>query len=712
MGRAGRRLRIGFVSTFCAGGAHDRHAFDRPEWFVAGQFQPPRLRLDNPKVVLRHLRSFLLAQLENELPVLLQEFLDNVQRPSRWKPETVAGLFEEIRQRRAALVRVLERVMERDRLEGRVSRYGQADVEALVDRFEPELTAILERWWQRVEQLDREFREYSTIGSPRQDERKAAARKRAYRDITQDPERAYMLNYLATQQFLPAYQFPLDTFSLDPGVADTPTIYRGAAIAIEEFAPGNFVYANGHKLRSIRVLYPGGPGPAVAARTDAEAAGRLEAFHFCSQCDEAVESGRNSCPRCATPLEGAVDVVFVDAFEAEENLRITSEEESRQRLAFDRREYLIARSAQRCRLYPYPLHPVELLGLAEILTTNWGPLDGKLSEGRRFWLCPDCGRHLPYDPHDPQHGTQVQNWHTNHGRFCQGQPLPLVLAHRFEADALVLRLPGRGDAADVGRRRLSATAVTVAEALRAGASRRLELEPEELGVFVRKASPDAAVEEIVFYETVPGGAGYLEEMAESLSEVAAEAREVLYGHECIKACYLCLKHYRNQGWHPLFDKDSVRDVLAALASLEKVEGQDAQYGAGADKLRAMLDARKNNADPTVARYPRGEIEELLRRELEALGIADFQRDYEIRDEDSARLVTVPDFAWPDRKVAVFCDGYAYHGNPETLELDAHKRNFLQRQGWVALTFWGRTICKNARRCAEEVRQVLQSRPAR
>ena len=403
VGRAGRRLRIGFVSTFCAGGAHDRHAFEQPKWFVAGQFVPPRLRLDNPKVVLRHLRSHLLAQLDNELPYLLKELLDDVQRPTRWKREELAPLFQEIQSRRGELGQRLLRVMAQDRAAGLTERYGEDDVRGVVDDFEKDLVQVLERWWGRVQQLDREFQEYSTIGSPRQDEKKAAARKRAYYEITQDPERAYILNYLATQQLLPAYQFPLDTFSLDPGVVDTPTIYRSAAVAIEEFAPGNFVYANGHKLRSIRVLYPGGPGRTGQARSDAEAAGRLEAFHFCPKCDEAVESGHNTCPRCHEPLGQAVDLVFVDAFEAEENLRITSEEESRQRLFFDRREYLLANSAVRCQLYPFALHPVELLNLAELLITNWGSQESKSGEGRRFSLCPDCGRHLPYEPTDPKH---------------------------------------------------------------------------------------------------------------------------------------------------------------------------------------------------------------------------------------------------------------------------------------------------------------------
>src|SRR5690606_6279627 len=350
VGRAGRRLRISFVYTFCAGGAHYRHAFERPEWFVAGRFEPPRLRLDNPRIVIRHLRAYLLSRLDAQLPYLLKDLLDDVERPTGWRREMLDDLFSEIASRRDELVEEVEQVMVRDRGEGLVTRYGREDAAAVVDGFRDDLMEVLERWWRRVEQLNREYRELSGIGSSPREERKAAARKRAYREITQDPERAYVLNYLATQQLLPAYQFPVETFSLEPGVPDTPTIYRAAAIAIEEFAPGNFVYVNGHKLRSIRVLYPGGPRAVApnSARSDAEASGRLQAFHFCDACDEAVESGHNACPRCGHPLGAATDVVFVDAFEAEENLRIASDEESRQRLSFDRRESLLTQSAVTC----------------------------------------------------------------------------------------------------------------------------------------------------------------------------------------------------------------------------------------------------------------------------------------------------------------------------------------------------------------------------
>jgi very-short-patch-repair endonuclease len=72
-------------------------------------------------------------------------------------------------------------------------------------------------------------------------------------------------------------------------------------------------------------------------------------------------------------------------------------------------------------------------------------------------------------------------------------------------------------------------------------------------------------------------------------------------------------------------------------------------------------------------------------------------------------VTVPDFAWEDVKLAVYCDGFAVHGNRDTLELDASKRNWLQSRGWVVLTYWGRTVLKDPDACAAQIGEVYFSR---
>jgi len=713
VGRAGRRLRIGFVSTFCAGGPHDRHAFEQPEWLVAGEFTPPRIRLDNPKIVERHLRSYLLAQLDAELPRLMGEFLDDLREPTDWNRERLRLIAREVRQKTDVLAETLAKLFQADRVSGRATRYNEALCASLVQHFADELSAILEHWWQRVEQLHREYQEYATIGSPRQDQKKASARRRAYYEITQDPDRGYTLNYLSTQGFLPAYQFPVDTFTLDPGVDDTPTLYRPAAIAIQEFAPGNFVYANGHKLESIRVLYAGGPGRTGSepGRSDAETSGRLRSLFFCNECGEVSVEARNNCPRCGHPLPGAVDTVFVDAFEAEESLRIGSFEESRQKQFQIRRESLL-KGDDSCQLYAYPFSPLEYRPLSKILITNWGASDSKTGEGMRFWLCPECGRHQPGNPMDPSSEERIRKWQERHARYCSGQPVPLVLAYQFQADCLVLNLPCADDRTAIGRAEYSPYLVTLAESLLIGARDLLELELREIAAFPRMAPQGDVIDQIVFYETVPGGAGYVEEIAQRLPEVAEAARKRLFGHDCARACYLCLKHYFNQRWHRFFDKALVRDTLLTLSRLDEIAPQEAPCDAGRGLLMQELDARRSEFDqasrtPGTA-GPQTPIEERLYealREIADLPPPTSQHEIWIGND----LLTVPDFAYPDAKIAIFCDGYAFHGDPNTLELDAKKRNHLQQLGWVVLAFWGRTIRRDAAECAREVADVYKRR---
>ncbi len=717
VGRAGRRLRIGFASTFCAGGAHDRHAFEHPEWLVAGEFDPPLLRLDNPYVVRRHLHSFLLEDLDARLPKLMGELLDDPEHPTTWYRAQLAPLLTEVRARAGELAERLAALTADDRALGRLNRFGRDESLGLVEGFEAQLLAVLDRWWQRVEQVQREFDEFSRVGASRDDMKKAAARQRAFRELTTDRERAYVLNFLATQGVLPAYQFPIDTFSLDPGVVDTPTIYRAAAIALEEFAPGNYVYANGHKLRSIRVLYAGGPGKGgpPGGRSSAESSGRLTRLSTCATCDEVVEEARNTCPRCGTPLASPADAVYVDAFEAEESLRISSDEESRQRERFVRKETLVTPSPEGALLYPYAFSPAEYQKLATLLLTNWGKSESKTGEGQRFCLCPECGRHQPHDDTTTSGAERARRWQEAHGRRCQGAPVPLVLGYRFRTDCLVLSVPARRDAEQIGFSTLSPTLVTLAEALQVGAASLLELEPGEIRSFVRHACEGATSDLIVFYETVPGGAGYVSEMAQRLPEVAEAARNRLFGHQCSRACYLCLKHYLNQRWHAFFDKDRVRDVLLVMASQPNVEPARGTAGAGTTALTAMLAERATEVgtdatlDPTTNRYRRGPIEEPLAAALAAIpDLPKPDRDHEVRDE-AGTLITVPDFAWVGAKVAVYCDGFAVHGNLPTLELDARKRNWLQAHGWAVLTFWGRTILRDPPRCAAEIASLWRSR---
>jgi G:T-mismatch repair DNA endonuclease (very short patch repair protein) len=101
-------------------------------------------------------------------------------------------------------------------------------------------------------------------------------------------------------------------------------------------------------------------------------------------------------------------------------------------------------------------------------------------------------------------------------------------------------------------------------------------------------------------------------------------------------------------------------------------------------------------------------QELLQAVRKAGRLPEPIAQHEIRGE-SGELLTIPDFAYPDRKIAIYCDGFAYHGNKETLESDSRKRNALQGLGWAVLTFWGRQILRNPDACETQVWRCFQFR---
>jgi very-short-patch-repair endonuclease len=74
-----------------------------------------------------------------------------------------------------------------------------------------------------------------------------------------------------------------------------------------------------------------------------------------------------------------------------------------------------------------------------------------------------------------------------------------------------------------------------------------------------------------------------------------------------------------------------------------------------------------------------------------------------------RLLTIPDFAYTERRIAIFCDGWAYHGNLESISGDAWKRNRLSIDGWIVLVFWGRDIMRDPDRCLHMIEMAYRHR---
>ena len=69
------------------------------------------------------------------------------------------------------------------------------------------------------------------------------------------------------------------------------------------------------------------------------------------------------------------------------------------------------------------------------------------------------------------------------------------------------------------------------------------------------------------------------------------------------------------------------------------------------------------------------------REIEAQHIIDY---YDLP-------ATLPDFAFPNARIAIYCDGYEYHSDRDSFLKDRQQLRGLQLQGWCVLRFSGSEI---------------------
>jgi hypothetical protein len=75
--------------------------------------------------------------------------------------------------------------------------------------------------------------------------------------------------------------------------------------------------------------------------------------------------------------------------------------------------------------------------------------------------------------------------------------------------------------------------------------------------------------------------------------------------------------------------------------------------------------------------------------------------YSIYDEDG-KLVTRADFAFPEIKYAIYCDGAQWHLRQERWQKDWRQRNKLTELGWIFSVFTGFDVNRYPYRCAKQV----------
>ena len=516
VGRAGRRDRPGLALTYCRRNPHDLYHYADPEnRVIAGRVQPPRLRMRNEKIILRHMVATSLSAFFKEEGNggrfrNVEAFLGD------WSSPRAVADVRAFCLGNAGLKDALRRIVPEDvhetvglstddwvdRICGRESRFAEVEAEVRSD-------------FARMEELRQElFRKRQSTG-------RVEARMRT---VSQEST----LNFLSRKAVIPKYGFPVDVVELDTqsqnsgGVA----LQRDLSQAIAEYAPGGRVVANKLEWASYAVKR-------VAGREWPVRHYKYDDARSFMQWEEEDPSAPDDARKYLIPKYG-----FVTAWSNK-----TVKPQGRAQRFYTTRPFF--------RGFNQDDHPTTqtILGV-EVTQALPGTLvilcEGKNRSG--FYICRSCGAHAtkPKKPHRSPSNLE-----------CPGTWSWFSLGHELVTDVVRLKFPGVMD---------EWHAYSLGYAVLLGASEALDIPNTDLNVTITGVGNSGAPA-IVLYDAVPGGAGLVAQLEQPsvLARVLSLARERVGGScGCDSSCYGCLRSYRNQFAHPFLSRLHVAQTLEAL----------------------------------------------------------------------------------------------------------------------------------------------------
>jgi Lhr-like helicase len=596
-GRAGRSGQAALVVTYCsAQGPHDQYYFRQPQQMVSGIVRPPTLDLANRDLVEAHLHAVWLAESEQELAADIPHVLDLKSTGVAVQKDITDALAEPDLTARSAISmrRVLDSIaseLDPDSAPWATDRgaFADATAAAAAARF----SEAFERWRQLYEgaraQLIEANRRSEMTGLSGNERKQAKIQQAQANEQLALLERGtasagsdfYTYRYLATEGFLPGYNFPrLPLYAYVPAMSGggprAAFLQRARFIAIAEFGPRSLIYHEGRAYRVTRAKLP----PGIRAEEGGQLATAV--LYVCDQCGAAHQGDEpERCHACKAPLGGinAIrNVLRIDNVETQPAERITANDEDRQRQGFD---------IQTVFAWPQRDGAFDVTAAAAsdddgtVLSLAYAPgaTISRLNKGLRrrrqksilgFGIDPATGRWTGSPEEDDEDRKPDEP--------VRQRVVPIVQDNK---NALLLRLCGQ---------EFSETSMaTLQHALARGLELVFQLEEGE--VLTEPVPARDRRRAILAFEASEGGAGVLGRLTsdpQSLSRVTQSALALMHYRDidaaaqaadpslladdpearCVKGCYRCLLSYYNQPDHELIDRTD-RAVLTLMLRLSR-----------------------------------------------------------------------------------------------------------------------------------------------
>ncbi|MGO9288160.1 MAG: DEAD/DEAH box helicase [Polyangia bacterium] len=626
-GRAGRSGQGALALTYCsAQGPHDQYFFRDPKEMVHGEVRSPLLDLANRDLVESHLQAVWLACCENPLAASISELLV-LQDPTRPLRPDVRGPLAEPRVAHEAKERI-KRVLDllADDLTpilapwfpGR-DEYAAAVADGALARFEESFDRWRDLFSAAEQQRDAARRTMDDYAAPQKEKRAAKSRHAQAMeqlDLLQKGTSSlssdfYTYRYLATEGFLPGYNFPrLPLMAFVPAANDgrgrQTYLQRPRFLALSEFGPRSLVYHEGRAYRVVRAML------SLSQRENATADSKLptKSVRICKACGAGHFNEQASlCHSCGADLgdaENVNDIYRIENVATQPAERITANDEERQRQGFELQttfEWAVRDHAVDVRRGA----AVDDAGEVARLTCGSGATITRLNKGlRRRADRTRFGFKI-----DPVYGYWARNDDEEEPDDPTASPRQWIVPCVQDRKNALLLQPLAPDLKQ-------GTQATVQHALLRGIEVVFQLEAGE--ILAEPMPTRDARSGFLLYEATEGGAGVLTRLVAepaSLASVALKALQIMHfdikdqaglpadgqalrdapGTACVAACYKCLMSYYNQPDHELIDRrdHNARELLIRLArsTTTGLASQAAVLGATAGPAPS---------DPALARW--------------------------------------------------------------------------------------------------------------
>ncbi|MCG8413235.1 MAG: DUF1998 domain-containing protein, partial [Pseudomonadales bacterium] len=653
-GRAGRSGQQAIVVTYCASlSPHDQWFFHNANEMVHGVVKAPTLDLGNRDLIESHLQAVWLAcaevQLETSIAPLVD--LEGVEKP------LISELMEKLsdpaalkKAKHSAHGVIAQMEAELDQSHWFTPEY----VDTVINNAPENFSGALQRWRSlfdatrtQMDMADKIVKSHTATHSERQNaQRRYGDAARQYAILlkagnTQNSD-FYTYRYLASQGFLPGYNFPrLPLMAWIPARGgqsamgnddEGSMVSRPRFLALSEFGPRSLIYHQGRMYRVVRAKLNVGNVDHVSSTSQlATLSSRV-----CSQCgyghmgqpdgSEPIMDRCENCDALLTEDDWVKELYRIETVETLPVERISINDEDRQRQGFELQTTYRFLPGQDGKIQHQKslvlagddtLAEINYAPAAQIWRINRGWRRRKDKNLLGFYINPISGTWSKDD--SSEESTDAEKDAGLMDKVPNQRIVPFVEDYR---NILIL--------SPLSQTLSIETMATVQAALKRGIELTFQIEESELVAEPLPKQDDR--KSLLFYEAAEGGAGVLTRLAhepESLALVAGKALEVMHFQKpegkwdyselenleikdttgqrlCEAGCYQCLLSYFNQPDHEHInrrDSDALK-LLVALANAQVIIKEHSaappegiSVATGTDTLSNWLKALENHGIP-------------------------------------------------------------------------------------------------------------------